>query len=427
MKFKLSIVAFFAVSSLQAITIGQAVQKGLKYDPDIAAETKKYNSKKISVDLAKAGYLPKVDVYSGIGHENTKRDNLHSQQSNGSMTRKEASAHFRQPLFEGYATTYDVSSAYAEKEATGYSLDAFAQNKSLSIVKAYLNVLKMQDIVKLAKDNLNTHYKILKSIKERYAQGVTDKADLNQIQGRVNSAQTNLFASQNNLMDAEAVYNSVVGIMPRHLKPVYDAKIKIPKTLNRAIAKAKKEHPTGMEAKKNIDLTKNLREKSKSGYYPHLYADMSANHEYDAGGIEGPQDTFQAMVRVEWNVFDGFKDDKRHELAQVEVLRAGDQYNNTKRQLELETRLSWNAYTVLKNQLKPLNEHVKYARETRKLYQEQYEVNKRSLIDVLNEQIEYFNAQKEYVTAKYDKIAAKYRILNSIGMLNKTLRVKIAK
>ncbi len=424
MKMKLSLVTLLVVSTLQATSLSEAVKKGINYDPEVLAETKKYEVKDKSVALAESGYLPKVDLYGGIGYEETDRENLHSAQKNENFTRREASARLRQPIFEGYDTTYAVSAAGFDKEASGYGLEALKGNKALKIIQAYLNVLQMQKIATLAKDNLHTHKKIQSSISQRHTQGVSTKADLIQIKGRVQSAATNLFSSMNNVLDAKATYLSLVGEMPTNLQSVSSHQVKIPSSLQSAISQSVTDHPTMLASQKNVSTAESHRDGSESGYYPHLYADLSANHEVDAGGIEGPQDTYQAMVRVEWNIFNGFKEEKQHEISQIEVLRAGDQSSDTKRQLELETRLSWNAYSAIRQQLKPLKNHVGYAKEATKLYEEQYTVNRRSLIDVLNSQVEYFNANRALVKARYDEIAAKYRILNSIGTLNQTLRVK---
>jgi adhesin transport system outer membrane protein len=68
-----------------------------------------------------------------------------------------------------------------------------------------------------------------------------------------------------------------------------------------------------------------------------------------------------------------------------------------------------------------LKEHVLYSKEAKALYHEQYNVGRRSLVDLLNSQVEAFNAQKALISAQYDEIAAEYRILNSMGILTQTL------
>jgi len=426
MKLKLSLIALLAISSLQATTLVEAVKKGIESDPTILAEVSKYEGKKISVSLAKSGYYPKVDLAAGIGYEETKRENPHgASPTDAEETRKEASARLRQPLFEGFATSSDVSRSRADKEAVGYELITLAENKSLKIIKAYLDVLRANEIIILADTNLQTHQDILKSIEERYGQGVSDKADLIQIKGRVASAKTDLYSAKNNALDAQAVYIKVVSNAPKDLVNVTADDVVIPPSLEVAIEKSTQENPTMLAANKNIILVESQRDGTKSGYYPHIFGDLDANYKDDADGIEGTQETYQAMLRLEWNVFNGFKETNQKEIAQKEVLSAKQKAQETKNQLVLETTLSWNAYTLLIDQLTPLQEHVDYSKEVKKLYQEQYDVGRRSLIDVLNSQVEAFNSAKALIKAQHDEIAAKYRILNSMGILNDTLGVEV--
>jgi len=427
MKLKLSILTFFVVSTLNAITLSEAVQQGIQSDPEIQAEILHYDGKKISVNVAKSGYYPKVDLSGGVGWEDTDIENPHSQQTNDESIKKEVSARLRQPLFEGFATVNDVSRSTAEKRAIGYKLLTLSENKSLKIVKAYLNVLKTREIIFLSEKNLKTHEDILSSIEKRYKQGVSDKADLIQIKGRVANAKTDFYAAKNNALDADAKYVKVVGELPINLENIINKKVYIPLNLEEAIQKSIEKNPTILEAKENIRVVESKKDGTKSGYYPHLFGDIEANYKNDADGIDGTQERYQAMLRMEWNIFNGFKESYQYEIAQKDVLSVKQNTQETKRELILETTLSWNAYLLLNKQEKSLQEHVEYSKEAKKLYQDQYNVGRRSLIDVLNSQVEAFNAAKALISSKHDEVAAKYRILNSMGMLNKTLGVNVYK
>ena len=426
MKIKLSLIALIAATFLEATSLKEAVAFGLKSDPAILAEISRFEGKEVSVSVAKSGYYPTLDLGLGIGYEKTKRDNPHGAAPvDADETRKEASARFRQPLFEGFKTSSSVDVSTADRDATLYALHTLAENKALEIVKAYLGVIKAKRIITLAETNLETHNEILDSIKQRYKQGVSDKADLIQIKGRVASAKSDLYAAKNNALDAEALYLKVVGEAPTDLERLYADDVIVPETLEASLEKAKKENPTILSARKNVTLVKSQKKGSESNYYPHLYGDLSANYRDDADGIEGTQESYQAMLRMEWNIFNGFKEKHQNEIAQKEVITASQKVNDTERQLVLETTLSWNAYILIQDQLKPLKEHVDYSREAKKLYHEQYNVGRRSLIDVLNSQVEVFNAAKTFVGASSDEIAAKYRLLNSMGTLNETLGINV--
>ena len=92
--------------------------------------------------------------------------------------------------------------------------------------------------------------------------------------------------------------------------------------------------------------------------------------------MDGIQDDYQAILRVEWNIFDGFKDKSSVEIAQKEVLTAQQKKQETSRQLILESTLAWNAYSLLNEQRKPLQAHIDYSLETKSLYNEQYTTHK---------------------------------------------------
>lgn len=427
MNIKLSLLALFIISSLDATTIQEAVEQGIKSDPEILAEVARYDGKKVSVSVAQSGYYPTVDLGAGIGWEENDRENPKSIFVNTDYTRKEASARLRQPLFEGFKTVSDVSRSTADRDTVKYNLDTLGENKALAIVKAYLNVLKAEEIIRLAETNLQTHNDIFKSINQRYQQGVSDKADLIQIKGRVASAKTDLISAKNNALDSKAIYLKVVGVEAKDLNDQNAKDIIVPASLEEAIATSTKENPTMLAALKNIEVVKSQKDGTKSNYYPKFYGDLSANYKDDADGIEGYQESYQAMLRMEWNIFNGFKEKNQAEIAQKEVFSATHKAADTKRQLVLETTLAWNAYKLIEEQLVPLQEHVDYSKEAKQLYQEQYNVGRRSLIDVLNSQVEAFNAAKALIGSQYDEVAAKYRVLNSIGTLNSTLGVEMYK
>ena len=52
MKLKLSLIALFAITSLDATSLKEAVEKGLHSDPEIRSEVARYEGKKVSVSVS---------------------------------------------------------------------------------------------------------------------------------------------------------------------------------------------------------------------------------------------------------------------------------------------------------------------------------------------------------------------------------------
>jgi len=68
-------------------------------------------------------------------------------------------------------------------------------------------------------------------------------------------------------------------------------------------------------------------------------------------------------------------------------------------------------------QLQNLKEYNKYSEKTLELYKEEYDLGRRSLLDLLSAQNDAINSRAQIITAEYDRLVAKYRILDAMGLL----------
>jgi len=66
-------------------------------------------------------------------------------------------------------------------------------------------------------------------------------------------------------------------------------------------------------------------------------------------------------------------------------------------------------------------QHVGFSKETQDIYEQQFKVNRRTLLDVLDIENELFRARTAYITADYAELSAKYRLLRSTGQMLKAL------
>jgi adhesin transport system outer membrane protein len=134
------------------------------------------------------------------------------------MTRSESSLQVKQMLFDGFATRSEVARQRATVNARAYELQGSAERIGLAVVQVYLDVLKRQELVRLAEVNLANHQRILEQIALRSERGVGRLVDLNQAKARLALAQNNLSTEKTNLADAQVNYFSVVGQHPVDLK-----------------------------------------------------------------------------------------------------------------------------------------------------------------------------------------------------------------
>ncbi len=79
--------------------------------------------------------------------------------------------------------------------------------------------------------------------------------------------------------------------------------------------------------------------------------------------------------------------------------------------------VAWSAYEITKIQIDDLYKFQSFSYSTLELYQEEYALGQRSLLDLLAAQNDFFNAQSQIINAEYDRLFAKYRILDAMGVL----------
>jgi len=78
---------------------------------------------------------------------------------------------------------------------------------------------------------------------------------------------------------------------------------------------------------------------------------------------------------------------------------------------------SWNAYEMIALQLEDLREYSEYAETTLDLFKDEYDMGRRTILDLLSAQNDVINARNQIITAEYDYLFAKYRILDAMGLM----------
>lgn len=414
----------FQSSVSNAQSLEQAVSYTFSSNPDIKSSFNEYMSKKHLIDVSSGAYKPEINLDAGIGYEAI---NPASSQTQGSteMTRKEATISFSQLIWDGSKTLHDIDRVSADAESVRFQLLSNAQNIALKVIEVYINTIKAKEVLSLSESNLFTHEKIYSDIQKRTKSGIGSTADLTQVEARLAKAHSNLLAAQNNLQDAETSFIRLVGQEAQSLVFPRADKDFIPLDIQTAEEQALEQHPVIQTAQVDVDSAKFQYEQTKSNNYPVISFEAAQTWRDDAGGSKGDSNETSAMLRLKYNLYNGGKDSaKRSEMA-YQLNKSKDLRERAFRSVKEELRLSWSALQLTYQQKRFLEDHVDAASKTVIAYRKQYQIGKRTLLDLLNTENELFESRKGYITAKYTEQYAKYRVLTSTGNLFDALRVNI--
>ncbi len=426
MRFKTIVLGCLLASPIvNAMTLEESVALALDSSPDLLAKYSRFQSMRKDSDAVGGSYLPQVNLYAAAGYEGTRYSNGNYIDSEDRiLDRTELGIKISQLLFDGFATTSDIERLDLEAEAARLSLLSSAENIALETVKVYVDVLHAEELLELTKRNLREHQEIYQLILDKKEKGLTSNSDLAQIASRVATAQSSLIASQNNLNDAKTKYLRLVGKAPKDIiEPVFDARL-IPPNVDIAKKQATDGHPSIKSAINDLNAARKEIDREKGGYYPELKLELSANKTDNVDNIEGINEDAKIMLTLNYDIFSGFTTNSRVESSAWRAEEARAVRLQAQLDAEEGTQLAWNAYELLEQQKNILKTNVDAAKIAELGYIQQFNVGRRSLLDVLDAKVETFAARRNYVRTKYDRLVAAYRLFNAMGTLTYALRVE---
>ena len=403
---------FLLTGSLaQGETLTEAIAEMINSNPEVKALGYNRLARDEEVVQARSGYLPTLDFIAGAGVEDFQEP------QNDTFNPVEVELRLRQNVFAGLSTMNEVDRQKARVRSMAYSLQGTSENTALKAAKVYLDVLRRQELKALADENLLIHQRIVDQIGLRSESGVGSQVDSEQAEGRLALAQSNVVVAQTNLNDAITNYQAVIGHLPADLVQPTAPESGIPASLEEAEKWAIDSHPTLKSAKADLEARHEQYEVAKSPFMPIVDIEVNQHWDDEVDGLDERQESTIAMVRLRYNLFNGLKDTGRKAETVQLIEEAREIKNNTHRQVIESIRLSWMAYQSVLDRIKYLEQHVQLSKATAETYTKQFDLGKRTLLDILDTEAEAITARVNLIDAHYDGLYSQYRLLNGTGGL----------
>ncbi|MBF0583303.1 MAG: TolC family outer membrane protein [Magnetococcales bacterium] len=408
-----------------AVALVDAVVQALSSRPEIRVALDGTLAAQERVGQAYAGFLPSINLRVAQGSEGTQQ--LSSQRPYADtvwMNREDRSISLNQNIFDGFRTSNQVASSQAGSRASGWRSVEAAENLGMRAVESYLTVLKGRAQWQEGNNNLAAHQELLEMVHYRLTQGLANQAEVSQARSRLKRAEASLAQAQGSLQVAEAGFQTLFGFEPQGLQEPGDS-VAFFNSAEEALALALKQHPALLAAQESVTEAQ-ARERAQNGAYtPAANLVLTASQVRDQSGVEGQTSTKSAMLEVTFNLFSGHRDS--HLQREAAFLAKQAEENLAKARLDVTERVAsaFRSWQTSLDLVKIYRAQVAELSRVRMAYREQFNLGKRTMLDLLDSESEWFAAQNSLIGELYQGQMDGYRLLFSVGGLLSALQIPL--
>jgi adhesin transport system outer membrane protein len=409
------------------------VETAVSTNPQVLQVYNGYES--ILRDLAASigsNFLPSIDYTYGVGNE-IKRDPITPGNGvsggptgvNRNFGRTNREIAIRQNLFNGFASVYDAKRLNYASRSKLYEVENTSQIIANDTSKAYIDLVRNRTLVSLAEDNYVTLKTLYEQLKQKADAGVAKKSDVEQAQSRLSLADYNLTVEGSNLHDNEARFQKLVGTLPpKEVDTNITISKEIPKDVTAALNKAQLNNPALVSSFEDIKAQDALSKQKLSPLIPRVDFKGFYDRNTNSNGIDGVFHDEGIQIDLTWNLFRGGADAnsfaKERKLYDAAINRRDSVCRDVREQLEV----GYNDIKKFTEQVAYLDQRQISIEKARDAYRKQFEINQRSLIDLLNAENELFEAKRAYTNAFHDLQIAYVRTHTQMGDVLQALGVR---
>jgi len=380
----------------------QAARKAVASNPEVQARWNGFKAAGNERDVARGGFLPQLDLTASLGRESRVSP---ARPGGGSYDFNATQLTLNQMLFDGLFTASEAKRLGYAKLTRYYELAEASETAALEAVRAYADVVRYRELVDAATQNYVEHKQATGQVEERANAGVGRRVDVEQANGRLALAESNLLTELTNLHDVSASYLRIVGERPPGNLPPLPESFKLgtlPASTDALMRDGLQGSPVLNAAVENVRASAMAIESRKAAYMPRLDLRAYSSRNNDIGGIPGNTRVNGVELVLNYNLFRGGADKARERQAVDQKEQARDLQEKACRDLRQTLSIAYSDVRSLSEQQRYLDQHRLSTEKSREAYRQQFDIGQRTLLDLLDSQNEYFEATRAYINARHN-------------------------
>jgi len=335
-----------------------------------------------------------------------------------SFVNKSLDLRVTQPVYRGGRTEAATRQAINTVEATRAQTLGVETAVFQAVALAYLDVVRDQTLVEVARNNEAVLRKQLDATRDRFRVGEVTRTDVAQAESSLAQATAQRIQAEGNLENSRANFARAVGhppgrlIMPRE-RPV------LPATREEALNLATNDNPnvisasfTELAARDNVDFVRGQLLPQVS-----IVGDLNRSFAPSFTLRNTRQDTAAVTAQVTMPLYEGGAIYSQTRAAQQTVGQRRSQVDDARRQAVQTATQNWETLQAARAAIASFGTAVRAAQIALEGTQQEALVGSRTVLDVLIAEQQLFTTQSQLVTAQHDAALAEFNLAAATGRL----------
>jgi len=407
-----------AISSTPAAaeSLLEALAATYGYNPRLDAQRAFQRATDEDVARAMSGYRPTITGNADVGLE---RSDIRPTNFLDGVTKPRGyGVDLVQPIFRGFRTYNAVNAAEANVRAERETLRDVERIVLLQAATAYMDVVRDQELVRLNENNVNVLSRELKASQDRFAVGEVTRTDVAQAEARRADAVSRLDAARANLRTSRGSYQQVVGHPPQNLAWPAPPDNFLPESMQEAIRVGNNEDPLVVAALYREQSAKYQVEQIRGELLPTVQLEASYNDRFGSSKLINESETSTVLGRAIIPIYQAGDVSARVRQAKQNHIGFLQQIEQVRTEQQQVLVAAWSQLEAARAQLESDRVAVESNKVALQGVREEEKVGQRTLLDVLNAELEYLNSQVSLESDRRNLVVAGYTVLGAMGRLD---------
>lgn len=428
--------AALAYGQMKSLTLEQARQAALEKNLNVVQAQNNVESAQASVLAATGNYLPTVSAQASWNRSQTTSADTYFDPSTQTIkqvgtstgSRLNSGVNLYYTIFDGFSREGVMKRASSNAVATEQTAARTRQAIAFQVESAYLDVLRNEQLVKVAEENLKRDNRQLERITESNRVGASARADVYRQQSQVANDELSRITAQNNYDKAKADLISLIGLDVSEEYTIADPSISTEisqaeldaamnqyKNFNELSERALAKRPDYQAAIESFNAADAGVTSARSGYLPSIRANAGYGLSGDEFSTLSNTKALNWGVSLNWSIFDGFGTNQALQAAQVARKNADLSLQQTQRNINVEIKKALLDLDAAGKQYDVSQKGLVSASADYAIAEEKYNLGAGTLLDLLTANANLINAQVNKVNASYNFITAKKNVEYVLG------------